>query len=95
MSGKQTGLRPATNVGRKAVTRRKCVMSVPGPVFRSFGKTIVAVFTSLLEDVLGAYRPERHYMRGPGPKWREKHAVGPAAPRPALNASRELAKAAA
>lgn len=21
-----------------------------------------------------AYRPEAHYMRGPGPKWREKHA---------------------
>lgn len=20
------------------------------------------------------YRPERHYMRGPGPKWREKHS---------------------
>jgi hypothetical protein len=20
------------------------------------------------------YRPERHYMRGPGPKWHEKHA---------------------
>jgi hypothetical protein len=19
------------------------------------------------------YHPERHYMRGPGPKWREKH----------------------
>jgi hypothetical protein len=19
------------------------------------------------------YQPERHYMRGPGPKWREKH----------------------
>ena len=19
------------------------------------------------------YRPEEHYMRGPGPKWREKH----------------------
>jgi hypothetical protein len=19
------------------------------------------------------YRPEQHYMRGPGPKWREKH----------------------
>jgi hypothetical protein len=25
--------------------------------------------TSLLEP----YRPELHYMRGPGPKWREKH----------------------
>jgi hypothetical protein len=22
------------------------------------------------------YRPELHYMRGPGPKWREKHAGG-------------------
>jgi hypothetical protein len=21
----------------------------------------------------GRYRPEDHYMRGPGPKWREKH----------------------
>jgi|GEM_PF-3795133 hypothetical protein len=21
------------------------------------------------------YRPERHYMRGPGPKWFEKHTV--------------------
>ena len=22
-----------------------------------------------------AYNPGRHYMRGPGPKWREKHAA--------------------
>jgi hypothetical protein len=22
-----------------------------------------------------AYRPERHYMRGPGPKWHAKHAA--------------------
>jgi hypothetical protein len=21
------------------------------------------------------YRPEAHYMRGPGPKWREKHVL--------------------
>jgi hypothetical protein len=21
------------------------------------------------------YRPERHYMRGPGPKWRTKHGL--------------------
>ena len=25
------------------------------------------------------YRPELHYMRGPGPKWREKHATAIAA----------------
>jgi hypothetical protein len=23
------------------------------------------------------YRPELHYMRGPGPKWREKHQQAP------------------
>jgi hypothetical protein len=28
------------------------------------------------------YKPEKYYMRGPGPKWREKHAHGRAsAPR--------------
>jgi hypothetical protein len=25
-------------------------------------------------EPLGTYRPEAHYMRGPGPKWRAKHA---------------------
>jgi hypothetical protein len=24
-------------------------------------------------NVLHPYRPELHYMRGPGPKWHEKH----------------------
>jgi len=24
-------------------------------------------------DVRDSYRRERHYMRGPGPKWRAKH----------------------
>jgi len=24
--------------------------------------------------LLGRYRPELHYMRGPGPKWQERHA---------------------
>jgi len=27
----------------------------------------------LMNDRPDNYRPERHYMRGPGPKWREKH----------------------
>jgi hypothetical protein len=52
------------------------------------------VVVSLLRDAFGAlltflgpswdgpvrkYRPERHYMRGPGPKWREKQHKGPRA----------------
>ncbi|ODS00171.1 hypothetical protein AUC68_03425 [Methyloceanibacter methanicus] len=24
---------------------------------------------------LNAYKPERHYMRGPGPKWHAKHTA--------------------
>jgi hypothetical protein len=27
-------------------------------------------------SVCDPYRPELHYMRGPGPKWREEHARG-------------------
>jgi hypothetical protein len=53
-----------------------------------------SVLVSLLRRAVGAlvtflgpswdgpvkkYRPEDHYMRGPGPKWREKHVLGRAA----------------
>jgi hypothetical protein len=34
--------------------------------------TALATFLHPFRDVR-KYRPERHYMRGPGPKWREKH----------------------
>jgi hypothetical protein len=27
----------------------------------------------IAETLADTYRPEMHYMRGPGPKWREKH----------------------
>jgi hypothetical protein len=51
---------------------------------------ITAAFASLLRSAAGPlltflgpswdgprrkYRPEAHYMRGPGPKWREKHLL--------------------
>jgi hypothetical protein len=31
-----------------------------------FGRDLVQAFSD-------PYRPERHYMRGPGPKWQAKH----------------------
>ena len=31
----------------------------------------------LADAVFNPYRPELHYMRGPGPAWRAKHAVTP------------------
>jgi hypothetical protein len=32
-----------------------------------------SVVHNLYMDVRDSYRPELHYMRGPGPKWRAKH----------------------
>jgi hypothetical protein len=32
-----------------------------------------SVVHNLVMDVRDSYRPELHYMRGPGPKWRAKH----------------------
>ncbi len=43
--------------------------ATPAPRFRS---TIIALCRSMSHDLFGAYRPELHYMRGPGPKCREK-----------------------
>ena len=31
------------------------------------------VVRNLILDIRDSYRPEVHYMRGPGPKWRAKH----------------------
>jgi len=35
---------------------------------------LVNVWRRLRQWIFDTYRPELHYMRGPGPKWREKHA---------------------
>ena len=32
-----------------------------------------SIVHNLILDVRDSYRPELHYMRGPGPKWRAKH----------------------
>ena len=34
---------------------------------------IMLLTRNLLQSLTDPYRPERHYMRGPGPKWRAKH----------------------
>jgi len=38
-------------------------------------RQLLAYAASLLAiEPANSYRPEAHYMRGPGPKWRAKHA---------------------
>ena len=34
-----------------------------------------AEFVLAFKALFDTYRPERHYMRGPGPKWRAKHSA--------------------
>jgi hypothetical protein len=56
----------------------------------TIGGPAAPVLTSELADVLrlikslfDPYHPERHYMRGPGPKWHAKHGRAAAEPHPA------------
>jgi hypothetical protein len=37
---------------------------------------LVERWCRLKKWIFDPYRPELHYMRGPGPKWREKHSDG-------------------
>ena len=45
------------------------------PLLRHLDR-IVTEWHRVIDRVRDGYRPERHYMRGPGPKWRAKHRVG-------------------
>jgi hypothetical protein len=38
---------------------------------------VLEICRKLKKGIFDPYRPELHYMRGPGPKWREKHARSP------------------
>jgi hypothetical protein len=39
---------------------------------------LMAFWHEMSSNLGNPYRPERHYMRGPGPKWRAKHGLPPA-----------------
>jgi len=38
----------------------------------SIGKVVVDLWRTVTSDLFNHYRPEQHYMRGPGPKNRAK-----------------------
>ena len=42
--------------------------------FRTLHRCVFSMWCWLKISLFDTYRPELHYMRGPGPKWREKHA---------------------
>ena len=57
----------------------------------SIGKAVVDLWRSVSTELFGTYHPEQHYMRGPGPKWRAKHARKPIAAEPDLGGIANIA----
>ena len=43
------------------------------PNLESVMAGLFKIVSEMIRDLTGLYRPERHYMRGPGPAWRAKH----------------------
>jgi hypothetical protein len=59
-------------------------MSVPNVFGQQLGSTefnrpASRVLHQVLKELLDPYHPERHYMRGPGPRWHQKHFLDQAA----------------
>jgi hypothetical protein len=54
--------------------------SLPG--VPSICAEIGRILHGMIRDFFDPYRPEQHYMRGPGPKWRKKHQADAAARTP-------------
>jgi hypothetical protein len=50
-------------------------LALIGTVAREMGHRLGAALAERAPGVFDPYHPELHYMRGPGPKWREKHAL--------------------
>jgi hypothetical protein len=48
------------------------VALLPRP-FIGFRTALQAFWQEMTREVARPYRPERHYMRGPGPAWKAKY----------------------
>ena len=42
---------------------------------------VAGALRKVVHDLFDPYRPELHYMRGPGPRWHEKHEFDCTEPR--------------
>jgi hypothetical protein len=51
----------------------RAIMAISGTAAALLPNALAAFWRELTRDVLRPYRPELHYMRGPGPAWRAKN----------------------
>ena len=71
---------PPMTIHRPAATlslshERSTITSVPG--FRHLLGQAADILRDVRNAIFDSYRPELHYMRGPGPRWRAKHRPAP------------------
>ena len=57
----------------------------------SIGKAVADLWLTVTSQLFDSYRPELHYMRGPGPKWRAKHAQPSMTAEPDLGGAMKVA----
>jgi hypothetical protein len=50
-------------------------LALIGASARQLAQRLGAAAGEWAQEIFDPYRPELHYMRGPGPKWREKHRL--------------------
>jgi len=50
-------------------------LALIGTFAREIGQRLGAAIAERAQELFDPYRPELHYMRGPGPKWRKKHGL--------------------
>jgi hypothetical protein len=63
------------------MARKPSTFHADKSVMTELGAPLSAVWRRLGEIFGRRYRPEQHYMRGPGPKWQESHSASPAQPK--------------
>jgi hypothetical protein len=62
-------------VSRATILMFRPSKSAADAVFSAAGLVMmVEIWRRSTKRIFDPYRPELHYMRGPGPKWHEKHA---------------------
>ena len=61
--------------GLTSVHSRPAAAALSTSGWRSSIVFVAKLWRELFRDFLSSYRPELHYMRGPGPRWREKHGA--------------------
>ena len=64
-------------IARSALRVSRATLTLGQPL----GHSVAQHWQKLKKQLLDRYRPELHYMRGPGPKWREKLARNAQDPR--------------